>query len=626
MAADETLIQTARTYREQGLLAEARTLLESCDPLGNCQFEALCLLGEICGQQADHAAAATYLSAANELQPDRLETLFFLGVALQNRGNLPEALACFQRIRNRHPELPLPLRWLGLIYTELGNDREALDSYREALRLDPHYEEALIGLATLQIKRFQLEEAEGLLDRALQINPANASALNELSRIYRLQGRAAESLALLRTALKFSPESCMLASNLLYGLCNLDTLTPEETAEEHMRLAGRLYPLQLGFPQPVDWPAHDDTIRVGYLSGDFYTHSVAAFIEPILMHHDRRTFQPFCYSNRNIPDETTRRLQSLPVVWRDIYGQSAESVAETIRNDRIHILVDLSGHTAGNRLDVCALKPAPVLVSWIGYPHTSGLPQVDYYLSDAHCDPPGRTEQLYRERLWRLPQVFSCYLPPMEFPAVVPPPYHRNGTITFGCFNNFSKVTETMLSLWAKILHQVPGSHLCLKSLALGDSATRARIAESFRREGIETGRIIIHGYTPSAAEHLALYGSVDIALDTYPYHGTTTTCEALWMGVPVVTLAGRSHIARVGVSFLTAVGIEELIAISADEYVEMAVELARDRERIERYRADLRGAMARSALMDGAAVTRDVENAFRAMLTEKLADMPEKP
>jgi len=320
-----------------------------------------------------------------------------------------------------------------------------------------------------------------------------------------------------------------------------------------------------------------------------------------------------------VEDDTTGRLRSLAFQWRKTVGLTAEALAEMIRADRIDILVDLSGHSGMNRLDACALRPAPVQVSWIGYPHSTGMRQIDYYLSDNLCDPPGMTDHLYCEKVYRLPRIFCVYALPMEFPPVDPIPAKQSSDVTFGSFNNFAKTNEALFSLWATILKTVPGARLALKSSALADgSSTHQRVLDSFSRLGVSPERISVQVVKKSQYDHLEQYAGIDIALDTYPYHGTTTTCEALWMGVPVVTLAGKCHAARVGVSLLTSVGLVDLIAGSPEEYVATAVRLAHDLPRRSLLRENLRLMMAGSPLMDAAGITRDVETAYLRMTEER--------
>jgi len=313
------------------------------------------------------------------------------------------------------------------------------------------------------------------------------------------------------------------------------------------------------------------------------------------------------------PDAVTARMVPKFVAYRSTVGQSDDEVAEMIRADRIDILVDLAGHSAGNRAPVLARKPAPVQVTYLGYPDTTGIRAVDYRLTDALADPEGE-EAFYAERLARLPDCFLCYRPPEDAPAVAPLPFRKRDRITFGSFNSLYKVNEGVIDVWSALLESVPGSRLMLKSMALQDKDIRARFYESFRKRGFEDDRILLVSWEPGRANHLGLYGEVDIGLDTFPYHGTTTTCEAFWMGVPVVTLKGRVHATRVGCSLLHQVGLDDLVATTTDEYVKKAAELASNPERIATLRSELRSRMANGPLCNREAFTRHLEDAFFSM------------
>jgi predicted O-linked N-acetylglucosamine transferase (SPINDLY family) len=311
------------------------------------------------------------------------------------------------------------------------------------------------------------------------------------------------------------------------------------------------------------------------------------------------------------PDEMTKKLQGLGGIWRSIVGISDQQLADQVRMDGVDILIDLSGFTEGHRLGTFVLKPAPIQCSWLGYPNTTGLSQIEYRITDEIADPPGMTEHLYTEKLIRLPRTFLCYVPGTDSPPIQPP----DGPITFCCFNNLAKVSETVVSIWADILKALPEARLLLKSAILADFSVCRMVWSRFKEHGIEPDRIGTLGFTATKQEHLELYSSCHIALDTYPYHGTTTTCEALWMGVPVISLSGASHVSRVGTTILNAAGVPELSADSRDEYVKCAVELALSPGRIANYRHSLRSRMQSSALMDAPGFVSDLEEAFKVML-----------
>jgi len=357
--------------------------------------------------------------------------------------------------------------------------------------------------------------------------------------------------------------------------------------------------------------ASDRKLRIGYVSPDFRRHSVAWFFEPLLRAHDRERFEVHCYYNNLAEDDATARIRSEADGFRPIYGEPPATVADWIAEDGIDILVDLAGHTGDNRLMLFGLKPAPVQMTWLGYPGTTGVETIDYRLTDARADPPGAADEYSSETLIRLPDCFHCYGPMPEAPEPTAGSATEPGAVTFGSFNNITKVTPELVGLWSRLLRELPDSRLLLKAKGLQDPTTRGRYEALFAAEGIGSDRLELIGFLEDSRDHLALYGRVDVALDTMPYNGTTTTCEALWMGVPVVTAAGETHAARVGVSLLTAAGAPELIAPDEDGYVALAKALACDLERLRSLRAGLRQRMAASPLTDAPRFTRAVEQAM---------------
>lgn len=612
----EVLFIKAEKLIEQGSLQAARSILADLAHQQPERPEIRGALGKVCGYLQDHLVAIQHLEAACRLSAGSLELAFTLGYEYCQVGRFPEAVSCFDQLVDKLPQLPALHRWRGHALAQMGRHVEAWKAFDAALKLKPDYAEALSSMANILQTERRVDEAEVYLLRAIELAPDFSGAHNDLGRVYRLQGRMQEALSCYRRALELEPQNLAAVSNCLYAQCYLDNVSPEELAAEHFRLARRLRQNTLVDVTSAVIPKKaGEKIRIGYVSGDFWTHSVAYFLEPILLHHDRQRFEIHCYSNKVFEDDTTRRLRALADNWRVIVGVQAEAVAAWVAEDGIDVLIDLSGHSAGHRLDVFMLRPAAVQCSWIGYPHSTGLEQIDYYVTDAWCDPPGLTEQLYSEKLVRLPRVFSCYLPPLNFPAVSPAPCSTGQPVTFGSFNNLPKVNHKLVALWAAILTVTPGSRLYLKSGSLAGDQTRGRLLEQFAEHGIDPERIELQPFAHDTVAHLGQYAEIDIALDTFPYHGTTTTCEALFMGVPVVTLAGTHHLSRVGVSFLHAVGLADLIAETPDDYVRIASTLAADKQRLTHLRESLRTLLACSALMDGPGVTRDFEDACEQML-----------
>jgi protein O-GlcNAc transferase len=458
-----------------------------------------------------------------------------------------------------------------------------------------------------------LEEAITSHRRAISLDADDAEAHSNLGKSFKELRRSEEAMAAYRQALALRPDLSGVHSNLLLAMHH-QHLDDHAIAEEHFRWQRQhAGPSSNGIEPPSQDERAGRRLRIGYVSPDFREHSVTRFLLPLIANHDRKKFEIFAYAEVPAPDEITVRLQSHTDGWRDTVGLGDAEVAELIRKDGIDILVDLAGHTAGNRLLVFARRPAPVQVTWLGYPGTTGLDAMSHRLTDAHADPPGMTEDLHSESLVRLPHSAWCFAA-IDSPAVGPRP--RRGVV-FGCFNNFAKITETMLRLWAQVLAVVPDSSLLLKSSAFAENVTCERIRSLFQRHGITPERILLRDRTRSQAEHLTLYHEMDIALDTFPYHGTTTTCEAMWMGVPVVTLEGASHRSRVGVSLLSNVGLPQLIANSPEEYVRIASSLARDIPKLEAMQRTLRERMLGSPLMDASRFTRDIENAYEAILKD---------
>jgi predicted O-linked N-acetylglucosamine transferase (SPINDLY family) len=351
-------------------------------------------------------------------------------------------------------------------------------------------------------------------------------------------------------------------------------------------------------------------LRLGYLSSDFREHSVASFIEPLLRNHDRARFEVYCYSDLPTPDATTQQIRREADAWRDITKLNDAEAARLVREDHIDILFDLAGHTGNNRLGIFAAQPALVQIAYLGYPNTTGLHTVAYRITDTVADPPGK-EAYYSERLLHLDGCFLCYQPLSGAPDVAPLPALSNGYVTFGSFNNYSKLNANVLEVWAEVLRQIPGSRLLLKCPALTDEAIRARVLAHFRTLGIEDNRLELLGHTRTRAEHLAVYGRVDIALDTFFYNGTTTTCEALWMGVPVLSLMGRRHAGRVGASLLTTVGLTDWLVDTTEAYVSAARHHAGDFAALGQLRASLRGQVQASMLCDAHAFARRFEAAL---------------
>lgn len=428
------------------------------------------------------------------------------------------------------------------------------------------------------------------------------------------QGDVEVAIECFKSAILHDPSDFKAHSNLLLAMNYSERCTQQEIYSESRRWEA-LHCLDYA-GAPAEEGKQNGFIRLGFVSGDMKRHSVSFFLEPLFEVLDRNRFQIFCYSDVTSPDEVTERFKSHAHKWLDVSGLDDDELCRAIRSDQVDILIDLSGHTGSRiRLPVFCRKSAPIQVSWLGYPNTTGLSAIHYRLTDAIADPPGFEDNLYAERLIRLPNGFLCYRPAENAPEVGTPPFNRNGYITFGTFNMLSKISPGVIALWARILRRVKNSRLLLKCHYFADHATAEHFIRIFTDFGISRDRIDIRSFVPGTKEHLAVYNEIDIALDTFPYNGTTTTFEALWMGVPVVTLSGDCHAARVGASIMTRLGLSGLVALTSSEYINLAENLANDVERLDKMRSSIRRALENSSLCDAVAFGKDMGDAFENMM-----------
>ncbi len=575
-------------------LPEAQTAFEVWCREHPDDGEAWAVLGAVHCALSRWESAEACCRKAIAADPGRGEAHTTLGQALAARKQLTEAVDCYRRaIAIRQDDAEAHCKLAAALFGQGRSIEDALRHCREALRLDPRLAEAHTNLGRILHALGQTQEGIEALWRAVRLAPDNAVLWRTL--IFYLNYHAEYDQATIYDA------------HLRWGELQADpTVKPPHTNK-------------YGNP-----PDPQRRLKVGYVSPDFRTHPVAHFIEPILAHHDRAAVETFCYAElayvhiaRSGADPISARLKSRADHWIETFGMSDRDLAERIRADGIDILVDLAAHTANNRLTVFTHRPAPIQITYLGYPNTTGLSSIDYRLTDAWADPQGQ-EAFHAERLVRLPQGFLCYTPPDYAPEVAPPPVQANGVITFGSFNALQKTTPEVIAVWARLLHALPGARLVLKnrSWASGeqDRVSQEHYYRLFEHHGIERARVELISWLPSLADHLGVYGQIDIALDTFPYNGTTTTCEALWMGVPVVTLAGDRHAGRVGVSLLSRVGLAELIAETPEDYITLAMQLAGDTERLGRLRAGLRERMRDSPVCDGKTFTRALEDSYRTL------------
>jgi protein O-GlcNAc transferase len=572
-------------------------------------------LGRILKKRGELDKAMACFVKALKIDPQNAEAYNNLGRSLREKGDLDKAIACFQKALQINPDYVDACNNLGVSFQEIGQKDQAIAIFKKAIQLNPDFADAYNNLGISYFHKGQLGDAITCYQKALQLNPSMYTVFSNLGNVLKDKGQIDEAESLFRRAVYSTMDFSLAYSNLL--------LIMQYNIKHD---AGAIYTEHRKFSEKYEKPLFSATaphtnnrdvsrrLRVGYVSPDFRSHSVAHFIEPVLISHDREFAEVFCYSNSAVKDEVTERIQGHTDQWRNIVGMTDEEAAEHIRKDEIDILIDLAGHTAGGRLLMFARKPTPVQVSWIGYPATTGLSAIDYKIVDNYTDPPGMTEEFYTEILVRLPESYLCYLPDKDGPAVEKLPLSLKGHITFGSFNHYAKVSPEVVDVWTNILQSVPDSHLIMKAKSFIDSATCQHLQSIFEQKGITPDRIELLSWASSMREHLELYNRVDIGLDTFPYNGTTTTCESMWMGVPVITLAGNMHVSRVGVSLLSNVGLPELVAGTKDEYLSIAVNLAQDLQRLQFFRKNLREMMRRSPLCNTKRFTADLEKCYRMM------------
>jgi predicted O-linked N-acetylglucosamine transferase (SPINDLY family) len=543
------------------------------------------------------------------LRADLVEAWSNLGNALRQLGRLDEAERLLRRAIALKPDFAEAHLNLGNVLQLRDRFEEAIDCFHLALAHRGDFAQAHNNLGVAYTDSGRHDEAIDALCRAIELNPEFAEAHNNLGTVYKHQGRLHDAVACFRRAVELKPDYVAAHSNLLFTLNYMEDVPPQQILEEHCAFA-RQHAAQCNVVCPHgNEPDRGRRLRVGYVSPDLRNHSCALFLEPLLAQHDRAAFEVFAYAEVANPDAVTARLRALVDHWRSTVGMSDEALAARIREDRIDIIVDLAGHTANHRLLALARKPAPIQLTWLGYPATTGLPAMTHRLTDARTDPPGMTERHYTEELVRLPQSLWCYRPPAAMPEVGELPALRNGYLTFGSFNNFAKVGPSVVRLWARLLCALPDARLILLTVPPG--AAQQRVAAAFAAQGVDTTRLELLHKLPRV-EYLAVHHRVDLALDPFPCNGGTTTCEALWMGVPVITLIGNTFVSRAGFSLLSVAGLPEFGAATEEDYIDIADRCANDVRALAATRARLRERLRASPLMDEAQFTRDVEAAYR--------------
>ncbi|KAL6769284.1 OGT1 [Auxenochlorella protothecoides x Auxenochlorella symbiontica] len=577
--------------------------------------------GSVVKLQGKQEEAVALYERALGLYPLHGESMYNLGVAAMEAGQMHRAIFMYESAVRVLPACAEAHNNLGVVYREMGNIDRAVTCYLAALNARPNFPQGLNNLAVVYTARGQSEEALQLLLSALSLAPEYAEAWNNIGVLQRDVGASVEAISSYEKCLALDPDNRNAGQNRLLSLNYVYHGETDLICDAHRDWGQSFQRLHPRLPPRVRDKADEASgrkLRVGYISPDLFTHSVSYFAEAPLTHHNTATVELFVYNCCLKGDAKTERLKgvvtSKPGVWRDVATLSEAALAKQIREDKIDVLVELTGHTANNRLGTMAACPSPVQVTWIGYPNSTGLEAVQYRITDSICDPLDTTQR-FTEQLVRLPGCFLCYTPAQDLPDVAPCPAASRGYVTFGSFNALAKQMPGVLQTWARILRAVPSARLVLKNKPFACDPVRQRYWQLFEGLGVKRHRVDLLPLAISNRDHMAQYGLVDIGLDPWPYAGTTTTAEALVMGVPCLTLAGRCHAHNVGVSLLTAVGLqEEWVAHDLDAYVAAAVRAAGDVPGLCELRSGLRGRVLGSALCDGPAFVQGLEVVFRGL------------
>lgn len=611
-------------YKNRGDLEAAIACYERCLTVSpnfeiakNNMAIALTDLGTKVKLEGDINQGVAYYKKALYYNWHYADAMYNLGVAYGEMLKFDMAIVFYELALHFNPHCAEACNNLGVIYKDRDNLDKAVECYQMALSIKPNFSQSLNNLGVVFTVQGKMDAAASMIEKAIIANPTYAEAYNNLGVLYRDVGNISLAIEAYERCLQIDPDSRNAGQNRLLAMNYIDEGLDDRLFEAHREWGRRFMNL---YPQYTSWDNPKDMERplvVGYVSPDYFTHSVSYFIEAPLSHHNYANYKVVVYSAVVKADAKTLKFKDRVLkkggLWRDIYGVDERKVASMVRDDKIDILVELTGHTANNKLGMMACRPAPVQVTWIGYPNTTGLPTIDYRMTDGLVDPPN-TRQKNVEELVRLPECFLCYTPSPEAGPVSPTPALSNGFITFGSFNNLAKITPNVLRVWATILCAVPNSRLVVKCKPFCCDSVRQRFLSTLEQMGLESLRVDLLPLILFNHDHMQAYSLMDISLDTFPYAGTTTTCESLYMGVPCVTMAGSVHAHNVGVSLLTKVGLGRLVAKTEEEYVKLALQLASDVSALGELRMTLRELMSKSPVCDGAKFTQGLESTYRNM------------
>ena len=603
--------EAASVLEPLGRLDEAAAMLRRALKARPQFPEAMNNLASIMQQQGNAAEALTMLQQSLAMRPQFPEALINQGNALHTLCRYAEAATSYRQALALQPGNHTGWSNLSIVLLELDETEAAIAAAKRAISLKPDYANAYQNHGFALRKSGRVDEAAEAFRKCIALDPSMGEALANLANCIRDAGLIEQAIPLYRQAMALRPASWP-AESLIYTLYFRPGETAASILDEHRKWNERYVKPLAKRPVFANRRDPDRRLRIGYVSPDFRNHCQAQFTIPLFANHDHANVEIYCYSTATLKDAITRELQKGAEVWREVAPLKDAELANLIRSDGIDVLIDLTMHMDRNRLFTFAERAAPVQACWLAYPGTTGLVEMDYRISDPYLDPPA-DDPHSTEKTIRLPHSFWCYDPLTIEPAVNPLPALSNGYVTFGCLNNFVKVTEQTLSDWAAVLHAVPGSRLLLLTPP-GES--RNRIRGSFERMGIDLSRIELLD-RQTRIKYLRLYHRFDLCIDTFPYNGHTTTLDSVWMGVPPLTAVGNTTVSRGGFSILSNLGLSDLCAADLESLPRKAIELAGDLPKLAALRAGLRERMRTSPLMDAPRFARDMEAAYRRMWRE---------
>lgn len=557
--------------------------------------------------------AIIYLKQAIKLDPNKVETHVSLADLFQKIGKIDDALNAYENaIKLNSTYYPAYLNKANIL-NDLGRFFDAIDVYNQVIKIKPDLAISYYNLANVQKKLNNVEDAVTNYKKALEFNSNFADGHYNLANTFSNIGQLNKADQSYDKALKINPKNPKIWSNKLLNLNYNENFSYEYIFNQH-----KLFDEQFSYlyKNSIKNRIKNNRLRIGYVSADFRKHSVAYFIKALLKNHNRRLIETFCYYNNYIIDDTTELLKTFCENWRSIFEMDNKDVFRKIKDDRIDILVDLSGHTPGNKLLVFASKAAPIQITYLGYPNTTGLSTMDYRLTDKYADPGDSSDLLFSEKLIKLNKSFLCYSGNDDISSNKTIPQNKNNFITFGSFNNFKKISTTVIKTWSNILLAIPNSHLILKSSE--NIFDKNLLLKKFFDEGVKKENIRIIDKLIDTQDHMKLYDEIDVALDTFPYNGTTTTFEALWMGVPVITLSGKIHMCRVSASILQNLNLHNFISCNTSDYEKIAIKMSKKKSYLSNLKRDLRDLLKKSNLCDGKSFTKEIEEKFINIYNEK--------